>query len=502
VSHDECTIHDVRLTTRYARRMTLASVAAPAVRAALYCRISQDGEGQGLGVARQEADCRHLAACRGWDVVEVYVDNDLSAYSGKARPSYQRLLADIETGKVEAVVAWHPDRLHRSPVELEAFIDLVERSGVGVETVQAGRVDLASPAGRMNARMLGTVARYESEHKSDRIRRKHRELAEAGKVSGGGNRPFGFERDRVTHRPAEVELVREAARRLLAGESLYRIATDWTARGVETSTGAPWSTTALRTFLIAPRIAGLRSHRGEVVGPAVWEPILDETTWKRVTAVLTDPGRKRKRAIRSYLLTGLLRCSRCGTAMVATPRVEKTGGGRRGVYVYGKGATVRAYGCAKTSGGCGGVFIIAPGIDAFVTDAVLYRLRGTNLSRARQRLASAADDGTLLREIAADEAMLVELAEDFAERRISRSAFHAASDRVQGRLDTSRARIAAESRPDVLGGIDDLASEWQGLGLERQRAVIAAVLAEITVGPADGPRNRFDPQRVSFRWRA
>jgi site-specific DNA recombinase len=482
--------------------VTLASVPAPAVGVALYCRISQDGEGQGLGVARQEADCRHLAERRGWDVVEVYVDNDLSAYSGKARPAYQRLLADIEAGNVEAVVAWHPDRLHRSPVELEAFIDLVERSGVGVETVQAGRVDLATPSGRMNARMLGTVARYESEHKSDRIRRKHRELAEAGKVSGGGNRPFGFERDRITHRPDEVELIREAARRLLAGESLYRIAADWTTRGVETSTGASWSTTALRTFLTAPRIAGLRSHRGEVVGPAVWAPILDEATWKRVTAILTDPGRKRKRAIRSYLLTGLLRCKLCGRAMVATPRQTKTGGGKRGVYVYGTGATQRAYGCAKTSGGCGGVFIIAEGVDAFVSDAVLYRLRGANLSRARRRLAEATDDAAVMSEIAADEAMLVELGEDFAERRISRSAFHAATDRVQGRLDKARAKLAAQSMPDVLGGIEDLVTEWHELGLERQRAVIAAVLAEITVGPAVGPRNRFDAQRVAFRWRA
>jgi site-specific DNA recombinase len=151
VSHDEYAFDDLRLTMRYAPGVTLASVPATAVRVAVYCRISQDGEGQGLGVARQEADCRRLAERRGWDVVEVYVDNDLSAYSGKARPGYQRLLADIEAGKVEAVVAWHPDRLHRSPVELEAFIDLVERSGVGVETVQAGRVDLATPAGRMNA---------------------------------------------------------------------------------------------------------------------------------------------------------------------------------------------------------------------------------------------------------------------------------------------------------------------------------------------------------------
>jgi hypothetical protein len=98
--------------------------------------------------------------------------------------------------------------------------------------------------------------------------------------------------------------------------------------------------------------------------------------------------------------------------------------------------------------------------------------------------------------------MLVELGEDFADRRISRSAFLAATDRVQVRLEKARGKLARQSRSDVLGGIDDLVTEWQVLGLERQRAVIAAVLAEITVGPAVGPRNRFDPRRVAFRWRA
>jgi site-specific DNA recombinase len=210
---------------------------------------------------------------------------------------------------------------------------------------------------------------------------------------------------------------------------------------VETSTGAAWSTTALKAFLTAPRIAGLRSHRGELVGPAVWAPILYETAWNRVTAILTDPARKRKRPIGSYLLTGLLRCGRCGTVMVATPRQTKTGGGKRGVYVYGTGATQRAYGCAKTSGGCGGVFILAEGTDAFVTDAVLFRLRGAKLGQVRRRLARAADDDKLLHDIAADEAMLVELGEDYAERRISRPAFHAAAERVQARLDIARAQL-------------------------------------------------------------
>lgn len=48
-----------------------------------------------------------------------YVDNDVSADSGKPTPEYQRLLADIESGVVYSVIVWHQDRLHRQPIELE-----------------------------------------------------------------------------------------------------------------------------------------------------------------------------------------------------------------------------------------------------------------------------------------------------------------------------------------------------------------------------------------------
>jgi len=83
----------------------------PIIRAAIYCRISQDRTGAGLGVARQETDCRAVCDRRGWDVVEVYTDNDVSAYSGKPRPGWTRLLGDVQSGLIDAVVGWHVDRL-------------------------------------------------------------------------------------------------------------------------------------------------------------------------------------------------------------------------------------------------------------------------------------------------------------------------------------------------------------------------------------------------------
>ena len=93
-------------------------------RAAIYCRISQDRGGAGLGVARREEDCRALCARLSWDVVAVYPDNDVSAYSGAPRPKWQELLADIQRGEVDAIAVWHVDRLTRSPRELEDVIDL------------------------------------------------------------------------------------------------------------------------------------------------------------------------------------------------------------------------------------------------------------------------------------------------------------------------------------------------------------------------------------------
>ena len=159
-------------------------------RAVIYCRISQDRAGAGLGIERQRQDCEALAERNAWDVVEVYVDNDISAYSGKKRPDYRRMLADLDEGRATVVIVWHTDRLTRSIVELEEYIDLSERRGIATHTVQAGTIDLATPSGRMTARILGAVARQESEHKGHRVARARQQKALNGEWMGG-IRPFG-----------------------------------------------------------------------------------------------------------------------------------------------------------------------------------------------------------------------------------------------------------------------------------------------------------------------
>ena len=198
--------------------------------AAVYCRISVDRVGGGLGVERQELDCRRLAASLGWTVADVYIDNDISAYSGKRRPEYERLLDDISSGRVDGLLTWHLDRLNRSPLELERLIKVLERNDVIVQTVAAGVLDLASASGRAVARTLSAWARFESEHKSERMRAATMQRALAGAPAGGSFRPFGYGPDKLTLVPAEAKIVRELVRRLLAGTSLKTAASVSTKR--------------------------------------------------------------------------------------------------------------------------------------------------------------------------------------------------------------------------------------------------------------------------------
>src|SRR5829696_1869009 len=207
------------------------------MRAGVYLRQSKDRDGTGLAIARQRTDCLKLCTDRGWEPVE-YIDNDVSAYTGKRRPSYERMLADIEAGKLGAVVVWDLDRLHRRPVELEHFIELADRHRLALATV-SGDTDLATDSGRLFARVKGAVARSESERKSARQKRAAAQAAEMGKPHKGP-RPFGYEGDGMTIRENEAEAVRSAYDSLLAGGTLTRICRDLTAAGLMTPQGKPF----------------------------------------------------------------------------------------------------------------------------------------------------------------------------------------------------------------------------------------------------------------------
>jgi site-specific DNA recombinase len=467
-------------------------VLATPTAAAIYARISSDPDHDQLGVTRQLEDCRALAARRGWPVLDEYVDDDKSAWSGKPRPEYKRMLGDIEDGQVDAVIVWHTDRLHRHPKELEEYMEACKPRSVPTHTVTSGDLDLTNPDGQFIARMLGAVARKESDDKSRRIRRKHEEIAQAGKIAGGGTRPYGYLDDRLTVVQTEAEIIREMAERILAGDSLRSLANDLNRRQIPTVSGREWKTQVVRRLLLSARISGQRSHKDQIVATAVWPAIITPEQGARLALLFGDPTRKTNRAARRYLLSGIMRCAVCDTRMIGRPRAD---GARR-------------YICAKGPGlpGCGGVAILAEPMERFIVEAVLHRLDSP-------ALAAALAGGTPPDEVPAATRLefetssreLDELAAAYGQRLITLPEWLIARKPIEARIENAKRSLARHTKTSILapyvGASSKLRELWEELPLARQRAIVAAILDRVSISRAAQRRGAFDESRAEPVWR-
>jgi hypothetical protein len=292
-------------------------------------------------------------------------------------------------------------------------------------------------------------------------------------------------------RAREARIIRECARRILAGDSLRSLCNDLNERTVSTVTGVPWTPTQMKNMLTAPRISGQREHRDEIVAKAEWPAIITPEQTDRLRALLRDPARRKNRTVRRYLLKGLLRCHACGSKLVARPR----------------GDGERRYGCCTGPGlpGCGKTWMLSEPVEAFVTDAVLYRLDTPELAAnlAAPVRTDAAHDAAA--DLEKDESHLDELARAYGERAITLREYLAARKPIEQRIDAARRRISRERGSSALDGLVGtgpmLRARWTTLPLARQHAIVAAVLDHITVGPAVRGRNTFDPSRLVPLWR-
>ena len=465
-------------------------------RAAIYCRISQDRQGAGLGVERQLSDCRALANRLGWTIVAEHADNDVSAYSGKPRPAYRALLDDLHTGRADAVLTWHTDRLHRSPRELEEYVDICERQAVTTQTVKAGELDLATPAGRAVARTLGAWARFEVEHKSDRTKRAQLQAAQAGKWRGGAP-PFGWNvRDdgSATLNRTEAREVREASKALLAGASLGSIVSDLNARGVATSTGNRWNYTSLRQVLTRPRNAGLSVLNGEIVGRLTWPAIISEETHHAVVSLLKDPTRRRSTSNRAkWLLAGIATCGKEGCG---SPLRSATAASNRA-----KGTTRTIYRCRV--GGGGHVARTATDLDAHVEGVVLGLLARPDFADALLNDRQRPDVEELRVEAVTVRASMDEAASLFADGSITATQLATISARLQARLVGLEGGMADAARGTALAAFigRDPRKVWRSLPIDRRRAVVRELMT-VVVLPSGRRGNRYDPDLVNIEPRA
>lgn len=465
------------------------------VRAVVYVRISRDRAGESLGVQRQECECRELCERSEWSVVDVLVDNDVSAYSGKRRPGYERLLGLVRAGGVDVVVAWNTDRLHRRLAELVEYTEVCARRSVTTHTVRTGPIDLSTPSGILVAQQLGAVAEYESRNRSARVRAAKDQRAASGSWSGG-RRPFGWEPDGVSKVPAEATAIRAATVEVLRGGSLVGVSRRWRAAGLVTVTGKPWTAQAVRDVLLRPRNAGLRQHRGVVAGVAEWESVVTPEQWHAVRRLLTDPARRVSPGTAPKYL-GAMRF-RCGATLLdgvecgAPMKVSRSGKPPIQVYVCTRDPKL----------GVWHVTVKREPLDEHVVTELLAGMleQGVGPADPAEESPGSGDDPAEI------EAAQSALAGELAAGRLSAAAYSAANAQLAQRLaDAVDARSSATVRragDDRLSGFDaDPRGVWDSLPLDVQRELMDRYV-RVTVLPAKS-RSRFTApvsERVRFDW--
>lgn len=457
-------------------------------RVGVYCRISLDVEGSGAGVERQEQDCRAYCDERGYEVAEVYVDNDLSAYSGKRRPAYEQMLADLEAGQIDGVIVYHVDRLTRQTRELEHFIDLADRTKATLGTV-TGDIDLSTSDGRFHARIMGAVAQKSSDDASRRLRRKWKANAEEGKPQGGGTRPYGYTEDKLDVIPAEADVVQGIVQMAFDGASLSGIKKTLNEKGVLNTNGNPWTSQTIKNLLVNPRYAGLRSYRGEIVGKGQWPAIISEEDHQKLLVILNNPQRRRKRENDSNALanplSGFLTCGKCGKKLFTNIKTKS-------------GVTRKVYEC-RGEDGCFRLSVDATKTEEVVRDrlAFLVSTQNEDVSAELEELADAyaelSDVEQRLERL--NHAYYVEDAFSDAEYKKLRKELDAKK--------TGLLRSIAEAKMQTsLEGVemteDGFKAQWDEATVEFKRTIIEALLESVTILPT-GKGGRFNPERVEIQ---
>src|SRR5438874_1302700 len=400
-------------------------------RAAILTRISLDRTGDSASPERQEWASRQLAEQKGWAVVQVFEDRDTSGFDRRARrPGFEALKGSIRAGEVDAVIADSLSRIGRRAVGLWSFIEFCQDHGCEVACVK-DPVDTTTAAGRLIVGFLASLAQWESELISERVRSHYQMAAEQGRMSSGGSRQFGYGRDGLIV-SNEASVVREVAARIISGESLRQVAFSLNDRAVKTSMGNQWQSATLGQMIRSPRLAARRVH-GDAVHDGNWVPILDTDEHAAVLATLNARSSPTRRTVPRHLLTGLVVCGLCGGHL-------KTMGFR-----MHNGKHFGRYQCVKQPGmvNCGGVAVAKDSLDRFVINEVLRFLVGFNL----RPMPDDRRQDALEREVAEDERALVELTQArFYERTISQEEYGPARQSLQERLAANRAALEAMER--------------------------------------------------------
>lgn len=280
---------------------------------ALYSRVStQEQAREGYSIEEQQSRLKAFSDAMGWYNTKQYVD---AGYSGgnRARPALQKLVADVESGRVEKVVVFKLDRLSRSQKDtLDLIEDVFLRNGCDFVSMSEN-FDTGTSFGRAMIGILAVFAQLEREQIRERMSIGREGRAKAGKYHGGGRQPVGYDYVDGVLKVNEYEAmqIRELHRLFQSGYTFRGIVREFSERGYKHK-GGEWQPKRVKETLTSKLYLGYVSYRGEYF-KGQHEAIIDSETYSKSMSLYNakDFSKYKNNGFSSYL-AGLIWCGRCG----------------------------------------------------------------------------------------------------------------------------------------------------------------------------------------------
>ncbi len=314
---------------------------------AIYARVSSERQDIALSISAQLRTLREYTLRNGHTMVKEYIDE---AESGRSidRPGFKQMIvaARQKPAPFEAILVWKLSRFARNREDSIIYKSLLRKQGIQVISINEPVED--TPSGRLLEGIIVVIDEFYSANLSQDVLRGMRENAGRG-FCNGGRAPYGYIRvkvqDGATSRtklepdPKTAPIVQRIFRECLAGKGLKAIARGLNADALASSTGKKWGTTSIEKIVHneaytgalvwgkRPRIQGAKNRFAPSRTEDAWAPLIDQTVFAQVQAKLAAraPRAIHPREVDSpYLLSGIMRCGKCGAAMV----------GHRGGYRY------------------------------------------------------------------------------------------------------------------------------------------------------------------------
>lgn len=309
------------------------------MRVGIYIRVSTDEQArEGFSIEAQRRILNAWAIVKGAEQVIEYVDDGYSA-KNLSRPAVQQLIDACSRRLIDTIIVWKLDRLTRNLRDLlMLFEDVFHANGISfVSSTES--IDTSTPSGRLMLNILGAFAQNERENTALRTSTVMLELSKHGRHLGG-RPPYGYTVTPDMHYaidPREAEAVRMIFEMKLAGNSYDDIIHALTAAGHLSRSGAPFSRNTIYDMLRNEKYTGTyiynraqpadkdgrRNNRSSKSDdlitriPNGMPTIISYEKWKAVQSMSLEGkalgGKNSAKHI--YLLSGLVRCGRCGKTM-------------------------------------------------------------------------------------------------------------------------------------------------------------------------------------------